>query len=42
MNRRAQLVLRFDNASATERLRFVAYYLLVGQQELIEMLLVSR
>jgi quercetin dioxygenase-like cupin family protein len=32
------VIARFDNASATERLKFIACYLLEGQQELIEML----
>ncbi len=30
-------ILRFDNASASEPLRFIAYYLLHGDQPLIEM-----
>ncbi|NYF78282.1 cupin domain-containing protein [Granulicella arctica] len=32
------VILRFDNASATEPMRFIAYYLLDGEQELIQML----
>jgi quercetin dioxygenase-like cupin family protein len=32
------VILRFDNASKTDPLVFIAYYLLDGQQELIEML----
>ena len=32
------VILRFDNASATNRLKFIAFYLLDGSQELIEML----
>lgn len=32
------VIARFDNASATEPMKFVAYYLLNGKQELIEML----
>jgi quercetin dioxygenase-like cupin family protein len=31
-------ILRFDNASATEPMRFIAFYLLDGEQELIQML----
>jgi hypothetical protein len=31
-------MLRFDNPSETEPLTFIAYYLLNGSQELIEML----
>ena len=31
-------IARFDNASATEPMRFLAYYLLEGEQALIEML----
>jgi len=31
-------ILRFDNASATEPLTFIAFYLLNGPQELIQML----
>ena len=31
-------IARFDNASATEPMRFLAYYLLEGEQPLIEML----
>ena|SRR5271165_6536721 len=31
-------VMRFDNASLTHPLKFIAYYLLNGAQELIEML----
>ena len=32
------VIARFDNASATKRLRFIAHYLLEGEQPLIEML----
>lgn len=32
------VILRFDNASATEPMKFIAYYLLNGEQELIQML----
>jgi len=32
------VILRFDNASAENRMRFICFYLLEGQQELIEML----
>ena len=32
------VMLHFDNASGTEPLRFIAFYLLDGAQELIEML----
>jgi quercetin dioxygenase-like cupin family protein len=32
------VILRFDNASSTEPLTFIAYYLLNGQRELIHML----
>jgi quercetin dioxygenase-like cupin family protein len=32
------VILRFDNASSEKRMRFICYYLLEGQQELIEML----
>jgi quercetin dioxygenase-like cupin family protein len=32
------VILRFDNASASAPLTFIAYYLLDGQQELIHML----
>lgn len=32
------VIARFDNASTTEPMRFVAYYLLEGEQALIEML----
>jgi quercetin dioxygenase-like cupin family protein len=32
------VVLHFDNASETEPMRFIAYYLLDGEQELIELL----
>jgi quercetin dioxygenase-like cupin family protein len=31
-------IVRFDNASATAPMKFIAYYLLNGKQELIEML----
>lgn len=31
-------ILRFDNASSTEKMRFIAFYLLDGEQELIQML----
>jgi quercetin dioxygenase-like cupin family protein len=31
-------ILRFDNASLKNKMRFIALYLLEGQQELIEML----
>jgi quercetin dioxygenase-like cupin family protein len=31
-------VVRFDNASDTAPMRFIAYYLVDGEQELIEML----
>jgi len=33
-----RLIVRFDNASHCERMRFICYYLLEGEQELIEML----
>jgi quercetin dioxygenase-like cupin family protein len=33
-----KVILRFDNASSTAPLKFIAHYLLDGQQELIEML----
>ncbi len=32
------VILRFDNASSANRMRFICFYLLEGQQELIEML----
>ena len=32
------VILGFDNASATEPMTFIAYYLLDGQQDLIRML----
>ncbi|ODU55184.1 MAG: hypothetical protein BGO25_13330 [Acidobacteriales bacterium 59-55] len=32
------VIARFDNASATEPMKFIAYYLLNGEQELIRML----
>ena len=32
------IILRFDNASPEKPMRFIAFYLLEGQQELIEML----
>jgi quercetin dioxygenase-like cupin family protein len=32
------VIARFDNASAEKKMRFICYYLLEGQQELIEML----
>lgn len=32
------IITRFDNASTTELMKFVAYYLLEGEQALIEML----
>ena len=32
------VILRFDNASDSERMTFIAYYLLDGQQDLIRML----
>ncbi len=32
------VILRFDNASIEKPMRFIAFYLLEGQQELIEML----
>jgi quercetin dioxygenase-like cupin family protein len=32
------VIARFDNASGTEPLKFIAYYLLEGTQELIEMM----
>lgn len=32
------IVLRFDNASSVAPLTFIAYYLLDGKQDLIEML----
>ena len=32
------VIARFDNASATEPMKFIAYYLLNGEQELIQML----
>jgi len=31
------VILKFDNASATNKLRFIAFYLLEGPQALIEM-----
>ena len=34
----AEAVMRFDNASCDRPLKFVAYYLLDGKQDLIEML----
>jgi quercetin dioxygenase-like cupin family protein len=34
----AGAVMRFDNASAERPLKFICYYLLDGQQDLIEML----
>jgi quercetin dioxygenase-like cupin family protein len=34
----AGAVMRFDNASSAHPLKFIAYYLLEGRQELIEML----
>ena len=34
----AGTVMRFDNASSNSPLKFVAYYLLVGKQDLIQML----
>jgi len=32
------VILRFDNASAQNKMRFICFYLLQGPQELIEML----
>jgi quercetin dioxygenase-like cupin family protein len=32
------IIVRFDNASSTADLKFIAYYLLDGEQELIHML----
>jgi quercetin dioxygenase-like cupin family protein len=32
------VIVRFDNASSTEPMKFIAYYLLNGEQELIQML----
>ena len=32
------VILRFDNASDEKKMRFICFYLLEGQQELIEML----
>jgi len=32
------VIARFDNASSKSRMKFIAYYLLQGKQELIEML----
>jgi len=32
------VILRFDNASDSELMTFIAYYLLDGQQDLIRML----
>lgn len=32
------VIVRFDNASTTESMKFIAYYLLNGDQELIRML----
>ena len=32
------VIVRFDNASSEDRMRFICYYLLEGEQELIEML----
>lgn len=32
------VILSFDNASRTEPMKFIAYYLLSGEQELIHML----
>jgi quercetin dioxygenase-like cupin family protein len=34
-----KVIARFDNASPCEKMRFICYYLLEGEQELIEMLL---
>lgn len=33
-----KVIARFDNASCSEKMRFICYYLLDGKQELIEML----
>jgi len=33
-----KVIVRFDNASHCEPMRFICYYLLEGEQELIEML----
>ena len=33
-----KVIARFDNASECEPMRFICYYLLEGQQELIEMI----
>jgi len=33
-----RVIARFDNASSTKPMKFVAYYLLNGEQELIQML----
>jgi len=33
-----KVIARFDNASPCEKMRFICYYLLEGEQELIEML----
>ena len=33
-----RVIVRFDNASCTEKMRFICFYLLEGDQELIEML----
>ena len=32
------VIMRFDNASPTRPMRFIAHYLLAGQEALIEML----
>jgi quercetin dioxygenase-like cupin family protein len=37
-----RIILRFDNASSSAPMRFIAHYLLNGKQELIEMLPESR
>jgi quercetin dioxygenase-like cupin family protein len=33
-----KVIARFDNASPCDKMRFICYYLLEGEQELIEML----
>ena len=33
-----KVIARFDNASPSDTMRFICYYLLEGEQELIEML----
>jgi len=42
MNLPSKVIVRFDNASSSAPLKFIAHYLLHGKQELIEMLPETR